>query len=136
MKLARKSKDTEPDSKLSRRERQIMDVIYRLGKATAADVQQGLPEVPNYSTVRAQLRVLEEKGYLRHQEQGMRYVFLPTIPREQARASALRRLVETFFDGSAEQVVTALLDGSAGKLSEAELKRLSGLIEKAKKEGL
>ncbi len=136
MKLARKAKVDETESKLSRRERQIMDVIYKLGKATAADVQQGLPEVPNYSTVRAQLRVLEEKGYLRHEEDGMRYVFLPTIPREQARDSALRRLVDTFFDGSAEQVVAALLDGSAGRLSEAELKRLSGLIDKAKKEGL
>jgi predicted transcriptional regulator len=136
MKLARKRKEDEPHSKLSRRERQIMDVIYKLGKATAADVQQALPEEPNYSTVRAQLRVLEEKGYLRHEEQGLRYIFLPTIPREQARESALRRLIETFFDGSAEQVVAALLDGSAGKLSESELDRLSGLISKARKEGL
>ena len=136
MKLALKPKGHEPESKLSRRERQIMDVIYKLGKATAADVQQGLPEIPNYSTVRAQLRVLEEKGYLRHEEQGMRYVFVPTIPREQARDSALRRLVDTFFDGSAEQVVAALLDGSAGKLSETELKRLSVMIGNAKKEGL
>jgi BlaI family penicillinase repressor len=136
MKLARRVKAEEPHSKLSRRERQIMDVIYRLGKATAADVQQALPEEPNYSTVRAQLRVLEDKGYLRHEEQGLRYIFLPTIPREQARDSALRRLVETFFEGSAEQVVASLLDGSAGKLSEKELDRLSGLISKAKKEGL
>ena len=136
MKLARKRRDEEPHSKLSRRERQIMDVIYKRGKATAADVQQDLPEEPNYSTVRAQLRVLEEKGYVRHEEQGLRYIFLPTIPREQARDSALRRLIETFFDGSAEQVVAALLDGSAGKLSEGELDRLSGLISKAKKEGL
>jgi predicted transcriptional regulator len=113
-----------------------MDVIYKRGKATAAEVQQELPEDPNYSTVRAQLRVLEEKGCLRHEEQGLRYVFMPTIPREQARSSALKRLVETFFDGSAEQVVAALLDGSAGKLSEEELARLSGLIDKAKKEGL
>jgi BlaI family transcriptional regulator, penicillinase repressor len=136
MKLARQRKDEEPHAKLSRRERQIMDAIYKRGKATAAEVQQELPEDPNYSTVRAQLRVLEEKGYLRHEEQGLRYVFLPTIPREQARSSALKRLVETFFDGSAEQAVAALLDGSAGKLSEGELARLSGLIDKAKKEGL
>jgi predicted transcriptional regulator len=136
MKLARQRKDEEPHAKLSRRERQIMDVIYKRGKATAAEVQQELPEDPNYSTVRAQLRVLEEKGCLRHEEQGLRYVFMPTIPREQARSSALKRLVETFFDGSAEQVVAALLDGSAGKLSEEELARLSGLIDKAKKEGL
>jgi BlaI family transcriptional regulator, penicillinase repressor len=136
MKLARQRNDEEPHAKLSRRERQIMDAIYKRGKATAAEVQQELPEDPNYSTVRAQLRVLEEKGYLRHEEQGLRYVFLPTIPREQARSSALKRLVETFFDGSAEQVVAALLDGSAGKLSEGELARLSGLIDKAKKEGL
>src|SRR3712207_5379912 len=136
MKLARQRKDEEPHAKLSRRERQIMDAIYKRGKATAAEVQQELPEDPNYSTVRAQLRVLEEKGYLRHEEQGLRYVFLPTIPREQARSSALKRLVDTFFDGSAEQVVAALLDGSAGKLSEGELARLSGLIDKAKKEGL
>ena len=126
----------ELTSDLSRRERQIMDVVYRLGKASAAEVQEQLLETPNYSTVRAQLRVLEEKGYLRHEEAGMRYVFLPTIPREQARESALRRLVDTFFDGSAEQVVAALLDGSAGKISAAELRRLSGLIDKAKKEGL
>ena len=125
---------TLPD--LSRRERQIMDVIYKRAKATAAEVQQDLPDQPNYSTVRAQLRVLEEKGYVRHEEQGLRYVFLPTIPREQARESALRRLVDTFFEGSAEGVVAALLDGSAGKLSEGELDRLSGLIDKAKKEGL
>src|SRR5215218_134489 len=101
MKLARKPRPEEPHSKLSRRERQIMDIVYKRERATAADVQQDLPDQPNYSTVRAQLRVLEEKGYVRHEEQGLRYVFLPTIPREQARTSALRRLVETFFDGSA-----------------------------------
>lgn len=134
MKLAPRRK--EPEQSLSRRERQIMDVIYKLGKATAAEVQQHLPEDPNYSTVRAQLRVLEEKGHLRHEEQGLRYVFLPTVSRERARDSALRRLVETFFDGSTEQVVAALLDGSAGKLSESELDRLSKLIRKAKAEGI
>lgn len=113
-----------------------MDVIYKRGKATAADVQQELPENPNYSTVRAQLRVLEEKGYVRHEEQGLRYIFVPTIPREEARESALRRVIDTFFEGSAEQVVAALLDGSAGKLSDEDLDRLSDLINKARKEGL
>lgn len=136
MKLARRPSGPESHSQLSRRERQIMDVIYRRGRATASEVQADLPEEPNYSTVRAQLRVLEEKGYLRHQEQGLRYVFQPTIPREQARESALQRLIETFFEGSAEQVVAALLDGSAGKLSEEELDRLSELIDRARKEGL
>ena len=113
-----------------------MDVIYKRGRATASEVQQDLPEQPNYSTVRAQLRVLEEKGYLRHQEQGLRYVFIPTIAREQARESALKRVVDTFFEGSAEQVVAALLDGRAGKLSDQELDRLSDLIDKARNEGL
>jgi BlaI family penicillinase repressor len=136
MKLARKKKSEEPHSQLSRRERQIMDVIYRRGKATAAEVQQELPENPNYSTVRAQLRVLEEKGYVRHEEQGLRYIFVPTIPREEARESALRRVIDTFFEGSAEQVVASLLDGSAGKLTEDDLDRLSDLINKARKEGL
>src|SRR4051812_23151496 len=124
MKLARCSRTPEPHSQLSRRERQIMDVIYKRGRATASEVQQDLPDEPNYSTVRAQLRVLEEKGYVRHEEQGLRYVFEPIIAREQARDSALQRVIETFFDGSAEQVVAALLDGSAGKLSDNELDRL------------
>ena len=136
MKLARSKNGQEPHAQLSRRERQIMDVIYKRGRATASDVQRDLPEEPNYSTVRAQLRVLEEKGYLRHEEQGLRYVFLPTIAREQARQSALKRVVDTFFDGSAEQVVAALLDGRAGKISDQELDRLSELIDKARKEGL
>ena len=136
MKLAAARKQQEPHSQLSRRERQIMDVIYKRGRATASEVQQDLPEKPNYSTVRAQLRVLEEKGFLRHEEQGLRYVFSPVIAREKARDSALKRLIDTFFEGSAEQVVAALLDGTAGKLSERELDRLSSMIEKARKEGL
>lgn len=136
MKLARGRKEPEPQALLSRRERQIMDVIYRRGRATASEVQQDLSEQPSYSTVRAQLRILEEKGYLRHEEQGLRYVFIPVIAREQARDSALQRVVDTFFDGSAEQVVAALLDGSAGRLSAKELDRLSELIRKARKEGL
>jgi BlaI family penicillinase repressor len=120
---------------LSRRERQIMDVIYRRGQATVAEVLEGMADPPGYSAVRAMLRVLEEKGHLRHEQQGPRYVFLPTVPREQARRSALRQLVQTFFDGSAEQTVAALLDLSDSKLSDAELARLARLIDQARKEG-
>src|SRR5215831_9380356 len=120
---------------LSRRERQIMDVIYGRGQATAAEVLEGLPDPPSYSAVRAMLRVLEEKGHLRHEQQGPRYVFLPTVPREQARQSALKQLVQTFFDGSTEQAVAALLDQSARALSDAELDRLARLIDQARKEG-
>jgi len=124
------------DGGLSRRERQIMDVIYRRGRATAAEVLPELPDPPGYSAVRAMLRVLEEKGHLRHEEQGARYVFLPTVPREKARRSALKQLVRTFFDGSTEQAVAALLDLSASKLTAEELNRLSKLIDEArKKEG-
>ena len=120
---------------LSRRERQIMDAIYRRGQATAAEVLEDMPDPPSYSAVRAMLRVLEEKGHLRHEQQGPRYVFLPTVPREQARRSALQQLVRTFFDGSTEQTVAALLDLSDRKLSDAELDRLSQLIDQARKEG-
>ena len=123
------------DPGLSRRERQIMDVIYRRGQATAAEVLEDLPDPPSYSAVRAMLRVLEEKGHLRHEQQGPRYVFLPTVPRETARRSALKQLVRTFFDGSTEQTVAALLDMSASRLSDAELDRLSQLINQARKEG-
>jgi len=123
------------DKGLSRRERQIMDVIYGRGQATAAEVLEGLPDPPSYSAVRAMLRVLEEKGHLRHEQQGPRYVFLPTVPREQARQSALKQLVQTFFDGSTEQAVAALLDQSARALSDAELDRLARLIDQARKEG-
>ncbi|HSD31165.1 MAG TPA: BlaI/MecI/CopY family transcriptional regulator [Gemmatimonadales bacterium] len=122
-------------SQLSRRERQIMDVIYRLGRATAADVHDALPDRPSYSTIRALLRVLESKGHLRHVENGPRYVYSPTVPRERARESALRQLVTTFFDGSTEAAVAALLDLSAARLSDIELNRLAGLIAQAKKEG-
>ena len=120
---------------LSRRERQIMDVLYRLGRATAADVMAELPGDPNYSTVRTQLRVLEEKGHVRHEEEGGRYVYAPAVPRHAARKSALKHLVETFFDGSAEQVVAAVLGGEASRLSDEELDRVSALIDKARKEG-
>jgi predicted transcriptional regulator len=122
-------------SQLSRRERQIMDVIYRLGRATAADVHDALPDRPSYSTVRALLRVLEGKGHLRHIEDGPRYVYSPTVPRERARESALRQVVSTFFGGSTEAAVAALLDLSNARLSDSELNRLAGLIAQAKKEG-
>jgi BlaI family transcriptional regulator, penicillinase repressor len=120
---------------LTRRERQIMDVLYRRGRATAADVMADLPGEPNYSTVRTQLRVLEDKGHVRHDEEGLRYVYAPAVPRHAARKSALKHLVETFFDGSAEQVVAALLGGEASRLSDEELDRVSALIDKARKEG-
>ncbi len=99
-------------SQLTRRERQIMDIVYRRGRATAAEVLAELPDPPSYSAVRALLRILEEKGYLRHQQEGPRYVFLPTLARDKARRSALKQMVQTFFDGSAEQAVAALLDMS------------------------
>src|SRR5918911_770206 len=105
---------------LSRRERQIMDILYRRGRATAAEVMADLTGARNYSTVRTQLRVLEEKGHVRHEEDGLRYVYLPAVPRHAARRSALRHLVETFFDGSAEQVVGALLGGEGARLSKDE----------------
>src|SRR3954469_19214802 len=120
---------------LTRRERQIMDVLYRRGRATAAEVMPELPGEPNYSTVRTQLRVLEEKGHVRHDEEGGRYVYAPAVPRHAARKSALKHLVETFFDGSAEQVVAAVLGGEASRLSDEELDRVSALIDKARKEG-
>lgn len=120
---------------LSRRERQIMDVIYRRGRATAAEVAEGLPDPPSYSAVRAMLRLLEEKGYLRHEADGPRYVFLPTLARDKARRSALKQMLQTFFDGSTEQAVATLLDLSRSKLSGDELDRLSQLIDEARKDG-
>ena len=124
-----------PERGLSRRERQIMDVIYRRRRATSAEVLEDLPDPPSYSAVRAMLRVLEEKGHLRHEQRGPRYVFLPTVAREQARRSALKQLVHTFFDGSTEQAVAALLEQSDRALSDAELARLARLINQARKEG-
>ena len=118
---------------LSRRERQIMDVLYRRGLATAAEVHQDLPNRPGYSAVRAMLRTLEEKGHLRHEAQGPRYIYRPTVSLQKAKRSALRHLLETFFEGSVEQAVAALVEGSAAKLSQQELDRLSRLIEEAAK---
>ena len=121
---------------LTKRERQIMDVLYRLGRATAADVLAALPGSPHYSTVRTQLRVLEEKGHVSHEEEGLRYVYTPAVPRAAARKSALRHLVDTFFDGSAEQVVAAVLGGEAKRLSDDDLKRIADLVAKARKDGV
>jgi len=120
---------------LARRERQIMDILYRRGRATAADVMKDLSGSPNYSTVRTQLRVLEEKGHVRHEEEGLRYVYMPAVPRHAARKSALNHLVETFFDGSAAQVVAALLGGDTSRMSEEDLARISELIAKSRKGG-
>jgi len=119
---------------LSRRERQIMDILYKLERATVADVLNTLTGKPNYSTVRAQLRVLEDKGHVRHEEHGLRYIYVPTVPRHVARRSALRHLVETFFEGSAEKVVAALLGGEVSRISQEELDRLARLIRKDTKE--
>ncbi len=123
------------DESLSRRERQIMDVVYRLGEATVADVLRELADPPSYSAVRAFLRILEEKGHLRHKEAGPRYVYTPRVPREKARRSALQRLLRNFFDDSRENLVAALLDDEASRLSPQELDNLAGLIERARKEG-
>jgi predicted transcriptional regulator len=120
---------------LSRRERQIMDILYRRGRATAAEVMEELPGDPSYSTVRTQLRILENKGHVKHEEDGLRYVYSAAVPRHSARRSALRHLVDTFFDGSTEKVVTALLGGEAARLSESELERIEALIRKARKDG-
>ncbi len=120
---------------LTRRERQIMDILFRRGRATAADVMEELPDQPSYSTVRTQLRVLEEKGHVRHEEEGLRYVYVPAVARHAARKSALRHLVDTFFDGSAENVVAALLGGEASRVTDEELQRIADLVAKARKEG-
>jgi BlaI family transcriptional regulator, penicillinase repressor len=121
---------------LSRRERQILDILYKNGRATAADVQAALPEPPSYSAVRALLRILEEKGHVRHEQDGPRYVYLPTVARDNAKRSALRHILQTFFDGSAEQAISALLDESSAKLSSAELDRLARLIDEARRSGV
>lgn len=117
---------------LSRRERQIMEIIYARGEATAAEVGEALPDPPSYSTVRALLRILEEKGHLRHREDGPRYVFAPTETPEKASRSALQRVVRTFFGGSLSRAVAALVDAEAGKVSPEELKRLEAIVQAAR----
>lgn len=119
---------------LSRRERQIMDILYKLERASVGGVLAKLADKPSYSTVRAQLRVLEEKGHVRHEEHGLRYVYIPAVPRDVARRSALRHLVETFFEGSTEKVVAALLGGEVARISPEELERISRLISKGRKD--
>lgn len=121
---------------LSRRERQIMDIVYELKRATAAQVLDLLPNPPSYSAVRALLRVLEEKGHLTHTQDGPRYVFMPTLAKESARESALEHLKKTFFDGSAEQMVATLMDISEKELSDEDYKRLMEIIKMARKEGM
>jgi len=124
---------TTANDPLSRRERQILDILYTKGSATAAEVKETLPDPPSYSAVRALLRILEEKGHAKHETQGTRYVYMPSVPRENARNSALTRIVQTFFDGSAAQAAAALVD--SGSLSDDDLTRLSEMIERARKEG-
>jgi predicted transcriptional regulator len=122
-------------SALTRRERHIMDILFRLGRATAEEVMHELSGHPSYSTVRTQLRVLEQKGHVRHEEVGRRFVYTPVVRRHAVRKSALRHVVETFFDGSVEKVVAALLGGEAARLSDEELARIRDMVEKARKEG-
>ena len=125
---------SKSDANLSRRERQIMDIIYRRGEGSVADVLDDLADSPSYSTVRALLGILEGKGHLKHRKDGPRYVYRPTRPRGQAARSALKRLLDTFFDGSTEKAVAALLDSADAELSPEERDRLAGLIKRARKE--
>lgn len=118
---------------LSRRERQIMDIVFARGEAAAAEVHAALPDAPSYSAVRALLRILEEKGHLKHREDGARYIYLPTEARGKASRSALQRVVRTFFDGSLSSAVAALVDAEGGKLSADELRRLEAIVAAAKK---
>jgi len=120
---------------LSRRERQIMDIIYEKGEASAAQVLEELPNPPSYSAVRALLRILEEKGHLSHRLDGPRYIYRPTVPHKTARENALKHILQTFFDNSTEKAVAALLDLSEDQLSEEDYQRLLELIEEAQKEG-
>jgi predicted transcriptional regulator len=126
---------TPQHHELSRRERQIIDILYTQGQATAAEVQAALPDPPSYSAVRAMLRILEEKGHVRHQQDGPRYLYVPTLARESAKKSALKHMLQTFFDGSAEEAISALLDDQSARLSEAELDRLARMIQQARRTG-
>jgi predicted transcriptional regulator len=120
---------------LSRRERQILDVLLKAGRATAAEVQQAMPAPPSYSAVRTLLRILEDKGHIRHEQDGARYVYMPTMTRERAKRSALRHLLNTFFEGSATQAIAALLDEDSKRLTPEDWQRLQAAIERARKEG-
>ncbi len=128
------AKSPNPEPAVSRRERQIMDVLYARGKASANEIQEALPGTPSNSTVRTILRVLERKGLVRHIEEGLRYLFLPVVPRSAARKSALQREMRTFFDGSAKEAVAAFLDPGAFSLTREDLDELSQMLEKARKE--
>src|SRR6476659_10516178 len=119
---------TQPHLDLSRRERQIIDILYANGRATAAEVQALLPDPPSYSAVRAMLRILEDKGHVRHLQDGPRYLYVPTLARDNAKKSALRHMLRTFFDGSTEQAISALLDDASTKMSDVELDRLARMI--------
>jgi len=125
---------TRTPAVLTKRERQIMDALYRLGRATAGEILEAMAEPPSNSTVRTQLRVLEAKGHVRHEEHGLRYVYLPTVPRHSARRSALKHLVETFFDGSNANVVAALLGGEGSRLSDDDLERIARLVDNARRD--
>jgi len=125
----------ETPSSLSRRERQIMDAIYRLGRASVTDVMENIPDPPGYSAVRAMLGILENKGHLTHEQEGAKYVYLPVVARERARKTALKSLVQTFFDGSSREAIAALLEMPEAKFSKGELDALQELIDRAKKEG-
>ena len=127
--------DQPIDRQLSRRERQIMDVLFQMGEATAAEVQERLPEAPSYSAVRAMLRILEDKGHAKHHEDGPRYVYRPAVARDAASKTAVSHLLRTFFGGSVEAAMTALLDATDRKLSRDEVDRLSSLIEQQRREG-
>lgn len=120
---------------LSRRERQILDVLYKSGRATAAEVQEAMPAAPSYSAVRTLLRILEDKGHVHHEQDGTRYVYLPTVAHDAAKRSALRHLLNTFFEGSTTQAIAALLDEDSSRLSSADWDRLSATIKRARKEG-
>ena len=117
---------------LTKRERQIVDALYRLGRATAAEIMEAVPGAPTYSTIRTQLRVLEAKGHVRHEEEGLRYVYMPTVPRSTARKSALKHVVETFFDGSSAKAVAALLGGEASRLSDEDFDRIAEILKSSR----
>src|SRR5580704_8308382 len=132
--MPRREDSQKNDLSLSRRERQIMDILFTLGRASGPEIQERLPDRPGYSAVRTILRVLERKGHVRHVEEGLRYVYLPAMERETAKKSAIQRLVSTFFDGSAKAAAAALLDPGSAQLSDEDLKDLEGMIRKARKE--
>jgi BlaI family penicillinase repressor len=120
--------------RLSRRERQVMNIIYAKGRATATEIHATLPDPPTFSATRAIIRTLEEKGHIRHEEQGLKYIYLPVVPADKARHSALNNVVATFFQGSPSRLLATLLDSSASKISDEELRELEELIRKARQE--